>query len=322
MIFIDDQQAREHLHWMPLIEAIAQTLRTDCSVAPRVHHELPVPGAPHGTLLLMPAWVQGRFVGVKVVTVFPGNASRGAPTVSAIYLLFDGTTGVPLAYMAASVLTARRTAAASALAARYLARTDAQRLLIVGTGRVAAALAAAHSAVRPIREVAVWGRTPERAEQLARRLRDTGLAATAVSDLQQAVARADIVSCATLSQSPLVHRAWVGPGTHIDLVGAFKPSMREADDALIGSASLFVDTRVGAVTEAGEIVQAIARGVIAASDICADLGELVNGVHPGRSDPKEVTVFKSVGMACEDLAAAVLILESLGPTVTRGESRP
>ena len=311
MIIANESLVRSHLDWPQLIDALADMFRSGCSVGPRVHHELAVPNAPDGTLLLMPAWKCGRFIGVKVVTVFPGNAALGLPSVSASYLLFDASNGAPLAFMEASGLTAKRTAAASALAARYLARPDAARLLLVGTGRVARELACAHAAVRTIQSVAVWGRDFAKAERLACELSEAGRNAVAVPDLHTAAGDADIISCATLSSPPLLQADWIVPGTHVDLVGAFKPSMREVDERLMGRASIFVDTRTGALAEAGDIVIAIERGAITPENIRADLAELVAGIHPGRQDRGDITVFKSVGTASEDLAAAVLVYEQL-----------
>jgi len=311
MIIADDSLVRRHLDWPRLIAALADMFRSGCSVGPRVHHELEVPNAPDGTLLLMPAWASGRYIGVKVVTVFPGNTALGLPSVSASYLMFDANNGTPLAYLEASVLTGKRTAAASALAAKYLARPDAAKLLLVGTGRVARELASAHAAVRTIQSIAVWGRDFSKATRLARELADAGFAAVAAADLGVAAGDADIISCATLAKEPLLQADWIAPGTHVDLVGAFKPSMREADEALMRRASIFVDTRTGALAEAGDIVIAIERGAITAESIVADLAELVAGAHPGRRSRSDITVFKSVGTASEDLAAAVLVFEQI-----------
>lgn len=314
MITADDTRIRRLLPWPALIDAIARTLREGCVVAPRAHHDVEVPGARAATLLLMPAWAPGRLIGVKVVTVFPDNAARGVPTLDAAYLVFDGQDGRMLACLPASELTARRTAAASALAARHLARAGASRLLVVGTGRVAHELARAHGSVRPIGRIRVWGRDAARARAFAAELVADGTCpdAAPVTDLRAAAGDADVITCATMSAEPLVLGPWLAPGTHLDLVGAFKPSMREADVDAIRHASLFVDTRHGALHEAGEIVAAIDAGAIGPAHIRADLAELAAGAHPGRTADDEITVFKSVGMASEDLAAASLVLEALG----------
>ena len=306
-------EVEARLDFPSLLDALEAMFLSGCEVPLRHHHTVDVPGEPAGTALMMPAWSVGGYLGVKLVNVFPGNRRNGEPAISAIYALCSATSGKFLALMDGAVLTARRTAAASALAARRLARADASRLLIVGTGAVARQLAAAHSAVRPIRSVRVWGRDPAQARRLAASLADFG--AEAVDDLATAVPEADIVSCATLSQSPLIRGEWLAPGTHLDLIGSFTPAMREADDEAVRRARVFVDTRQGATTEAGDIVLALRSGALALQDIRADLADLVRGAHQGRSSAEEITLFKSVGLASEDLAAAGLVHQ-------RGSDRP
>jgi ornithine cyclodeaminase len=241
---------------------------------------------------------------VKIVHVAPGNGARGLPAVQAVYLLSDAATGQPLAMLDGGELTDRRTAAASTLAGRFLARPDSRRLLVLGAGRVGAALAEAWCDRFPIEDAAIWSRNPAHARALADRLRAHGLPARATAEADPR--GFDIVSAATLSEQPLVRGAAVGPGTHVDLVGAFRPSMRESDGALLARATLVVDTRAGALAEAGDLVQAVAEGAITEAHVVAELAQLCRGEHPGRRDAAEVTVFKSVGWAGEDLAAASL----------------
>jgi ornithine cyclodeaminase len=272
----------------------------------RHHHTVEVPGAAAATVLLMPAWSVGGHLGVKVVNVFPGNTKLGLPAVMGLYLLFSATTGALLATMDGSELTARRTAAASVLAARYLAHRDAARLVVVGAGRMAENLALAHAAARPIKSVAIWARDPGKASALAKTLSAAGLSASASDDLGKSVAAADIVSCATITHEPLIKGEWLAQGTHLDLVGGFTPAMREADDEAVRRSSVFVDTRAGAMVEAGDIVVPLANGTLAPEDVRADLFDLARGLHPGRTAPDEITLFKSVGAALEDLAAASL----------------
>ena len=259
-------------------------------------------------LLLMPAWA-GDSLGVKIVTVFPANRARGLASVSALYLLLDGATGHPLALIDGEALTLRRTAAASALAATYLARQNSKRLLVVGTGALAPYMAAAHCAVRPIERVLVWGRSVAHARATAARLGADSLPAEVCADLAAGLAAADIVTCATTAREPLVRGALVRPGTHVDLVGAFTPEMRESDDELVQRAEVFVDTFAGALQEAGDLVQPIAAGAIARGHVRAELADLVSGRHPGRQTGEAVTLFKSVGTALEDLCAARLVYE-------------
>jgi alanine dehydrogenase len=303
-----------------LADALFEAFAGGVASPERHHHAVPRPGRPDATLLLMPAWhapadaaAPAGFIGVKVVSVFPDNASRGHPTVNGSYLLVAGESGAPLAVLDGVALTLWRTAAASALAARFLARRRARRLVMVGAGTLAPYLVAAHAAARPIEEVAVWNRSPQAAERLAARLGRPGLQVTVATDLEAAVRGADVVSCATLASEPLVRGAWLRPGAHLDLVGGFRPSMREADDDAVRRASVFVDTRAGALAEAGDIVQPIAAGVLAAEDVAADLFDLCRGTHPGRRTDDEITLFKSVGTAIEDLAAAAHVHRRLSP---------
>ncbi|MGP1397962.1 MAG: ornithine cyclodeaminase family protein [Inquilinaceae bacterium] len=312
MRVIDESGVRAALTWPPLIEALKTMFADGCTMPVRHHHTMTVPDEPDATLLLMPAWTSGGYLGVKLATVFPGNAARGLPAVSAGYLLCSAKTGEILALIDGGELTSRRTAAASALAASYLARPDAANLLIVGTGRLAPNLAAAHAAVRPIRRITVWGRSQPKALALADSLATAGFEAAATEDLAQATAQADIVSCATLSTTPLIRGDWLSPGVHLDLVGGFTPAMREADDTAVTRSTLFADTRDGVLKEAGDIVQPIAAGIVAETDIAADLYDLTRGTHPGRTGRDEITLFKSVGAALEDLAGAVLVYDRTG----------
>jgi ornithine cyclodeaminase len=255
----------------------------------------------------MPAWRVGAALGVKLVTIHPDNALRGLPAVTATYLLLDAETGHPRALLDGGELTLRRTGAASALAARYLAAPDAARLLMVGTGRLAPHLIESHALVRPIREIRIWGRNAPRAHALARSLERPGWTVHATEDLESAVRWAHVVSCATLSRDALVQGAWLRSGQHLDLVGAFTPDMCEADDAALGRSELFVDTRQGAFRESGEIIGAMRRGAIEAGSVRGELSDLVSG-RAARSGASAVTLFKSVGTALEDLVAAELAL--------------
>lgn len=300
-----------------LIVALAEAFRADIAVPMRHHHTIPQAGG-DATLLLMPAWTgTGRttetdaFLGCKLVTVFPANAAAGLPSVQGSYLLLSGTTGEPLAAMDGRALTVRRTAAASALAASYLAREDSSHLVMVGAGALAPYLVRAHVAVRPITRVTLWNRTRARAVSTAFAINAMGIEAMVADDLEAAVRDADIVSCATLSEKPLIQGKWLRPGTHLDLVGGFTPKMREADDAAVKKARIYVDTRAGAMKEAGDIVAPIRRNVIARDAVIGDLFDLCRRTEKGRRRAKDVTLFKSVGTALEDLAAAVLVWRML-----------
>jgi ornithine cyclodeaminase len=268
----------------------------------------------------MPAWTDlgaagtsdGGYIGVKVVTVSPDNNAVGKPAVMGVYLLLDGRTGETKALIDGQRLTLWRTASASALAADYLARKDASKLLIVGAGALSPFLARAHSAVRPVREIRIWNRTAANAEKAVAKLAGLGLSVTVAEDLDTALGWADIVSAATITTVPLVKGALLKPGTHVDLVGAFTPTMRESDDEAIRRARVYVDTRAGATKEAGDIVQALASGALTPEAIVADLHELARGEKKGRESADEITLFKSVGAALEDLAAAVAVFGASG----------
>lgn len=311
--FIDGDSLRRHLPYPALIEALREAF-CEPTHAPRRHvHSLSEHAS--STLLLMPVWQESRHLGVKLVTVMPENRRQGKPTVHALFILMDATTGTPLALMDGEQLTLRRTAAASALASSYLSRKDSQHMLIVGTGQLAPEMAVAHCAVRPIRTITVWGRDAVKARAMLPVLRDAGIDQAielrTADALPAAAARADIICCATTSKEPLIQLSDVNAGAHVDLVGGFKPDMREADDALITHARLFVDTFDGALAEAGDLVQPMKAGLLAREQVLAELACLTNGRHHGRSNDQEITLFKSVGTAIEDLAAARLAWDSV-----------
>jgi ornithine cyclodeaminase/alanine dehydrogenase-like protein (mu-crystallin family) len=297
-----------------LIDTLAEAFRGDIVTPVRHHHEVERPGT-HGTLLLMPAWTgpatSDGHVGVKIVTVFPENGARNLPSVLGTYLLMDGATGEPRAALDGSRLTVWRTAAASALAARYLARPEASRMVMVGAGSLAPFLIRAHASQRPIREVALWNHRPEKAESLAAELRAEGLPVTAVTDLEGAVRQADLVSCATLSTAPIVSGAWLKAGAHLDLVGAFNLKMREADDEALRRAQVWVDTEA-AMAEGGDVALGLAGGAIARDHVRGDLFDLCRNPPPRVT--QAITLFKSVGTALEDLAAAMLVWRGLSET--------
>lgn len=311
MQYFDAAATAAALPFPALLEAIEALFVQGCTVPPRHVHQLGPQEAPTGTTLIMPAW-QERYLGIKTVNIFPANAQQGLPGLFSTYLLYDAATGRPLAQIDGNEITSRRTAAASALAARYLARRDSRRLLVVGAGRVASLLGPAYASVFADLDILVWSRDPAAAQALAGTLRSAGHAARACASLQEGVEGADIVSCATLSTRPLINGAWLGDGTHLDLIGGFTPQMVEADDACFAGARVFVDTPE-ALQKAGDLLGPMARGVFAASDIGGDLAALCRGQADGRRSCAERTVFKSVGTALEDLAAAMLVMASATP---------
>jgi ornithine cyclodeaminase/alanine dehydrogenase-like protein (mu-crystallin family) len=300
------------LDYSGLIEAIREAFRGSVVAPPRHHHAIPRTGAADATLLLMPAWQVGGsgFIGVKIVSVFPDNAARMKPSVMGTYLLIAGDSGEPLATLDGVALTLWRTAATSALVSDALARPDATRMAMIGAGALAPKLIAAHAAVRPITHVTIWNRSHDNAKRLASSLDRPGLKVTASTNREAAIREADIVSVATLTSEPMVQGAWLKPGAHLDLVGAYTPAMREADDDAIRRSTIYVDTRAG-MKESGDIAQPLASGTLREADIAGDLLDLARDGGPRRRSVDEITLFKSVGNAIEDLAAAVEVWRRL-----------
>ena len=292
------------LEWNTLATALTAAFAVGAVVPLRHFHAL----SRTDSLLLMPAW-SDDVIGLKLVTVIPGAPALGSPTVGATYLLLDRTSGEPRAVLDGDALTVRRTAAVSAIAARYCARPDAHRLLMVGTGHLAPWMIRAHCAIWPqINRVLLWGRNAERTNALARALVDEGLPVDVTTDLEAAVSASDIVSCATTSDTPIVQGAWVRPGTHLDLVGGFTRAMREIDDAGVARSRISVDTYAGVLAEAGDIIVPMEQGLITRDSVVAELAELVRGERQGRTNDDQITLFKSVGTALSDLAAAQLVV--------------
>jgi ornithine cyclodeaminase len=311
MRVVDAGETERALPFARLIPAMREMFVGGCVVPPRHHHRIELDPEPDATLLLMPAWKPHDALGVKIINVFPGNNKKGLQALYSLYCLFDAEHGTPMALLDGNVLTARRTAAVSALAASYLARSDADRLLVVGAGRIASLLPEAYREIRAIRRVAVWNPTPAAAQALVDRLRALDFDASVAPDLEAAVRVADIVTCATLTTRPLVLGEWLHPGVHLDLIGSFTPEMRETDDAAIRRASVFVDTET-ALAESGDLLQPLQSGAFIAGRLAGTLSDLCTGRHPGRSDAQEVTLFKAVGTAMSDLAAAMVARTQLG----------
>jgi ornithine cyclodeaminase/alanine dehydrogenase-like protein (mu-crystallin family) len=302
MKFISADDIARLVSYKDIVEALRQGFCADIETPVRHHHET----GPATTLLLMPAWGVD-FTGLKTVTVKTDNAALGVPTVQAAYMLIDNKTGTPVCSMDGTELTRRRTACASALASDYLSRTESSTLLIVGAGALAPHFARAHAAVRPIKTVLIYNRTSAKAHNVAVHLSTEGFAAEVVLDLETAMGRADIISGITSSNTAIVKGAWLKPGTHVDLAGAFKPTMREVDSDTVAAARVYVDTREGALAEAGDLVQARDEGRFDFKNVQGDLFELCRKKVHGRKTEAEMTLFKSCGTALEDLAAATLV---------------
>lgn len=307
-VWFSAEEVRRLTPMSELIAAIDQAFAAPPIAPARTHHTIANGRGADGHLMLMPAWREGGHLGIKILTLLPWLAAQGKPAIRASYIVCDAATGDMLAVMDGTEITTRRTAATSALASRYLSRPDSESLLVIGAGALAGPLIEAHSTVRRLKRISVWARRPERASAVVMKARSAGFEAQLAGDLEGTVREADIVSCATASEKPLVRGEWLSPGKHLDLIGAYTPVMCEADPAAVGAASVFVDDRDAARHEAGDLIQAEAAGQFWMSDIAASLTDLATGRSTGRRDAHEVTLFKSVGLALEDLAAAELVL--------------
>lgn len=321
MRVLDAAEIRARAPMGALIECLRSAFRDPPSAS--VRQIAPIPGG-HGDrlLLYMPAFDGAGTGAIKLVTIFPDNGGRGLPTIQAALVVFSAT-GTPVALLDGAMVTRLRTGAASALASTYLSRADSAHLLIIGTGALAPYMALAHSTVRPIRRVTVAGRREERAQETVGEIRallrgniEVGIA-TALSEAAQT---ADIICCATSSAQPVLAGRWLRPGVFLDLVGGFSPVKREVDDEAVLRSRLFVDTFEGALTEAGDLLQPLERGLIRRECIEGELSDLVSGRVTGRRGPDEIILFKSVGTAIEDLAAAKLIVAADGEGSTVKES--
>jgi ornithine cyclodeaminase/alanine dehydrogenase-like protein (mu-crystallin family) len=269
-------------------------------------------GPPDATLLNRAAYIEGLGYGVKAVTVVDGNAARGIPTVQGAMTLFAPETGVPDAIVESRLVTKYKTAADSVLGARLLARPESRHLVIAGAGIVALSLVEAYSAAFPgLERITLWARRREQAEALAAEVTNVGPEISVADNLAAAVGEADIVSTATMARTPFLQGDWISPGTHVDLIGAFKADMREADDTLLARGTLYADSRDTTLHHIGEYLIPLKAGVIGEGDLVADLYDLVSGAHPGRSDGTEITVYKNGGGAHLDLMAALSIAAAL-----------
>lgn len=311
MRYISAAELDAKLEFPPLVEALRDLFRRGVDHARSIHLNQPLADGRRNDWLLLPAWQFGRHMGIKLVSVFPENESKGLASVQGLYVLFDGRNGLPVAAIDGAAITLWKTAANSALAATYLARADARTLLMVGAGALAPYLARAHCAVRPIARVMIWNRTPGNAERMAAALARPGLATEVVGDLAAAIGQADIVSCATMATAPVIKGRWLRPGIHLDLVGGYRPDMREADDDAVRRARIFIDAWFTAGEHCGDICAPLAAGIIA-KDAVTDTFQLARGERPGRQSDDEITLFKSGGGGHEDLGTAQHILTRLG----------
>ena len=293
-----------------VVEALGTMYRSGCDVIKRMDMIQPTVDCDEADCLLQPTWMRGRAFGVKIANVFPKNEElRGMPSILGLYLLFDGNTGEPLACIDGPAETMIKTACNSAFASQLLSRADSSTLLMMGAGRLAPYLIGAHRAVRPIRRVLIWNRTRAKAQELARRMNETEAIHEAVSDLGAAVQAADVISCATYADAPILPGKWLKPGAHVDLVGSYRPDQREADDEVaVRAKRLFVDARISTIEISADCIDPIAKGLLKRDEV-ADLFEVAQGKAPGRRSSSDITLFKSGGGGHEDLATALLIYQ-------------
>ena len=308
---IDASFIENNTSFKELIRSLRLAFASRNTIVPmRHHHEFPNPKVSEdSTLLIMPAWNPGKNAGVKIVTISPENGQFGLPSINGAYIYLDATKGYIKAILEAKSLTAKRTAAASALASSFLSKKSSSSLLMIGTGALSSNLIKAHISIRPIKTVYVWGRSYTKAVTICSELKEFDIKISPIRTIEEKISEVDIISCATLSKTPLVLGEYLCPGQHLDLVGSYKKEMRESDDLAILKSKVYVDTFEGALKEAGDIVQPLNTGILEKKDIEADLFQLCIMNNLGRKSDKEITLFKSVGHALEDLAAAKYYFE-------------
>ncbi|MEX6626375.1 bifunctional Delta(1)-pyrroline-2-carboxylate/Delta(1)-piperideine-2-carboxylate reductase [Tenacibaculum salmonis] len=306
IIQIDNNYIEDNTNFSELISELKSSFSSQDTIVPmRHHHDFANPEVnADSTLLLMPAWTPSKTAGVKIVTVSPENSQFDLPSINGTYIYLDAVKGTIKAILEAKSLTVKRTAAASALASSFLSRENASSLLMIGTGALSVNLIKAHASVRPIKNVFIWGRNFSKAQAICETLKDEDFTITAIENIQEKISDVDIISCATLSKTPLVLGGFLKAGQHVDLVGAYKKDMREADDETITKGAVYVDTFQGGLKESGDILIPLQTGILKEEDINADLFQLSSNQKTGRKNQEEITVFKSVGHALEDLAAA------------------
>ena len=299
------------LNFPALIKALDQGFTGSYTIPTRMHinYDNSVDNN-QNTMLLMPAIEHDGYAGVKIINVAPANGTRNLPTIQGVYYLLDASNGEPKALMDAKTLTNWRTAAASALAATYLASPTANSLLLVGTGSLAPFIIDAYTSIRPIEKLMIYGRNKAKAELLAKQKASLIKEVIVVENLQDAATQVDIISVATLSKTPLIMGSWLRPGQHLDLIGSYRTDMRETDNEALTRSRIYVDSLKSAPIECGDLFIPLRDGVISSDDIQGDLFQLCRDEVQGRKDENEITIFKSVGHALEDLVAAKLVVSN------------
>lgn len=309
MRIVTGAELRSVLHQRMLMERLRQAFRGGIDVGAPSRHRIDARTAHDADLRVDTVWSSGRSIGVRIDGRFPDNPAQGLAATQGVFVLMDGKTGLPRAAIDGPALARRRAAVASVLAATYLARGDAARLLVVGAGPLALEVIEAYTAILPIKHVLVWARRFDRAKKLIGRFHRPKFRIEATEDLEGAARGAQIVSCATTARDAVIKGEWLAEGTHLDLLGGVGPDMREADDDCFRRARVFVDTRSAACLEAGDIVQPVTAGALNPDDIAGDLFELTRGERAGRRFYDQITLFKSVGAPLEDLTAAEIAVD-------------
>ncbi|MCD8447311.1 ornithine cyclodeaminase family protein [Tenacibaculum finnmarkense] len=318
IIQIDSNYIENNTNFSALITELKAAFSSQETLVPmRHHHDFANPAVnADSTLLLMPAWNPSKNAGVKIVTVSPENSQFDLPSINGTYIYLDAVKGTIKAILEAKSLTVKRTASASALASSFLSKENSSSLLMIGTGALSVNLIKAHASVRPIKNVFIWGRNFSKAQAICEELQNENFTITAVQTIEEKISEVDIISCATLSKTPLVLGKYLKAGQHVDLVGAYKKDMREADDQVIKKGAVYIDTFQGGLKESGDIFIPLQTGILKEEDIKADLFQLCSSQEisegisegivgkKGRENEDEITVFKSVGHALEDLTAA------------------
>lgn len=312
MKVIEAHDVERALEFPVLIEALRSTFAKPAGTPRRSVFHLDENDPFHDAFAVLPAWTD-EVIGVKAFTYLPSNAPQGRQILHSKILLFDRRTGAPRALVDGTTVTHWRTAAVAALAADYLARRDAKRLLFCGTGNLAPYMVLAHATVRDYSSIEIWGRHPGKISRTIEevRARRPELHCVAVENLEAAAREADVISCATGAKQPLILGAWVRPGSHTDFFGNHERRARECDSDLVAKARVYVDSYANTMNEAGEILIPIEEGRIAEAHIVGELSQLCSGKVPGRQRAGEITLFKSVGTALSDLAAANLVTQRL-----------
>lgn len=316
MKIIESHQVNQVLDFPRLINALDTGFRQDFGMPQRQVFGLSPHPANHDAFAVLPAWNQD-VIGVKAFTYFPDNGAQGLPTLFSKIMLFNRVNGLPLAMIDGTTVTYWRTAAVSALAARYLARPESMRLLLLGTGNLAMPLVSAHMAEHAISRVMIWGRRPEKVHALIQQLRGLfpHVEFSPAQDIAKCARRADIIVSATGASEPLLFGRDISLGCHVDLLGNHSPDRRECDTELLLKSSVYVDYRENVLKEAGELLIPIGEGAFSADQVQGDLAQLCRYAMPSRKSVNEITLFKSVGTALSDLVCAKLVLDLLDRAV-------